>query len=584
MVASPHLLTQWCRLFVHSLAQAGLRDVVLSPGARSTPMVLAVQRCEALRVHVVRDERAAAFFALGQVRASGKACALLCTSGTAPGHYLPAVMEARASGLPLLVISADRPSELHGIAAPQTVDQTHLYGAHAVGFVDLGMPDAHPAALKGLQRRAVQALHQCTHPVTGAVQVNLRATKPLEPPTAKVPCILTQRVDELIQAGAVRVFEGSHGLTSSGIAALSEALNVASRPLVLVGPHPARPQPGLRQVIFGLGCRLAAPVIAEAASQLRFGAALKGVCRPNGYDRILGLPSAVTALAPDFILQIGPPPTSARLLRALATWNAPRWIVAESGWPDVDNRAAGLVLGNMQATLTGLGATASKPQHYCEQWAAAETVAWSSQELPWGEGLVAKTLVQHMPDPAGLMLGNSLSIRHIETHVRGSERAPAVVVQRGVNGIEGLVAGACGWIQQSGRGMALLVGDVSLLHDASSLEWAQGLPAPLVIVVVDNRGGRIFEALDIQNRAPEAMPYFVTPPNVDMQALAQAYGAEYHLVGDEVGLIRAIDAGFERPGATVVHARVPSSGAQSQMKVLMAELEFAWQERGVRNV
>ncbi|CAN0575087.1 unnamed protein product, partial [Laminaria digitata] len=143
------LLTQWSRLFMGALVKAGLTDLVVSPGSRSTPLLLAAQHTEGLELHGVRDERAAGFFALGLARAQ-RCCALLCTSGTAAGHYLPALMEAKASGLSLLVVTADRPPELQGMAAPQTADQARLFGGHAVEFMDLGMPEADPVALHGL--------------------------------------------------------------------------------------------------------------------------------------------------------------------------------------------------------------------------------------------------------------------------------------------------------------------------------------------------------------------------------------------------------------------------------------------------
>lgn len=543
-------------------------------------MVLAVRGCADLRLHLVRDERAAAFFALGHVRASGQACALLCTSGTAAGHYLPAVMEAKASGLPLLVISADRPPELQDIAAPQTVDQTRLFGTHCVAYVDLGMPDEHPAALRGLQRRAAQALHRCKYPEAGAVQLDLRARKPLEPPADDSAAkALTQHVQALIQVGPAQAYGSRPIASSEGLDALRSALSGARRPLFVVGPQGV--QAGFAETVFELARQIGAVVIAEAASQLRLGRVPQGVCRPTGYDRILGLPDAVTALAPDLVLQIGGPATSARLLRALATWEAPRWIAADSGWPDMDNRAQGLVLGEVQDTLTRLGGIDAQTSAYAEQWSQADDLAWSTADVGWGEGLVAKTTLEHLPKDAGLMLGNSLSIRHVETYAV-STGSPAVVVQRGVNGIDGLVAGACGWITQSQRPMALLLGDVSLLHDASSLELARGLPAPLVIVVVDNQGGRIFESLGIQDRVPEAMEFFVTPPEVDIQALGAAYGAQCHHVQDAPALRTALELGFGTKGATLVQASVSPSGARSQLQALLTELELLW--RGTDHV
>ncbi|MBZ0122181.1 MAG: 2-succinyl-5-enolpyruvyl-6-hydroxy-3-cyclohexene-1-carboxylate synthase, partial [Sandaracinaceae bacterium] len=173
------LLTTWSRLVIGSLASAGVRDVVVSPGSRSTPFVLAAARHGGLRVHEVIDERAAGFFALGLARLGGPPPLLLCTSGTAPAHYYPAIVEASLAELPLVALTADRPPELADCGAPQTIDQTRLFGAHARLFADLGAPD--PEALEGLRRLISQAVLRSRYPIPGPVQLNARARKPLEP-------------------------------------------------------------------------------------------------------------------------------------------------------------------------------------------------------------------------------------------------------------------------------------------------------------------------------------------------------------------------------------------------------------------
>ena len=173
------LHSAWAHLFAASLAQCGVAHAVISPGSRSTPLALAL--AAQLPTTVLHDERVAAFFALGQARASGRASVVLATSGTAPGHWLPAVMEAREAGLPLLLLSADRPWEVQQAQASQTVDQMRLFGHHANAYFELGLPDAHPAALRAVPRIAAQAVLATRYPLAGAVQVNAHFRKPLEP-------------------------------------------------------------------------------------------------------------------------------------------------------------------------------------------------------------------------------------------------------------------------------------------------------------------------------------------------------------------------------------------------------------------
>lgn len=560
------------------LVKAGLTDLVVSPGSRSTALLLAAQQTAGLQLHLVRDERAAGFFALGMARAERR-CALLCTSGTAGGHYLPALMEAKASGLPLLVLTADRPPELQGMAAPQTADQARLFGGHTVHFVDLGMPEADLVALRGLARRAVSALHRSVWPVPGPVHVNVPARKPLEPSSTPdgTPSVLGQHVQDILQERVVQAFAPELQPSPQGLNALLEACGQARRPLIIAGPQPAGAAigPALGRLAAGLG----APVIAEAGSQAGLGPVEQGVLRLDGYDRIVRIPDALRALRPDLVIQVGPPPTSNALLRALQSWAAPRWILSPHGWADADGSAQGLIVGDVARSLDALSQMVTATQaDYLNAWQRAEQLAWSVDGGSWGEGLAVQTTVAALEPGVGLMLGNSLSIRHVETYVRGtSQPARPVLVQRGLNGIDGLLAGACGWAEARGA-LCLLLGDVSALHDASSLELGAALSVPLPIVVLDNAGGRVFEALPVHDAAPQARASFITSPKVRWPALAEAYGLPFACAESEGELRGAMAAAQARSGATLIQVQVPPSGAREQLKVLQSGLQNMWRD------
>jgi 2-succinyl-5-enolpyruvyl-6-hydroxy-3-cyclohexene-1-carboxylate synthase len=196
--AADDLHSAWAHLFAASLAQCGVAHAVISPGSRSTPLALAL--AAQLPSTVLHDERVAAFFALGQARASGRPSVVLATSGTAPGHWLPAVMEAREAGLPLLLLSADRPWEVQQAQASQTVDQIRLFGPHANGYFELGVPDAYPGALRAVPRIAAQAVLATQYPLPGAVQVNARFRKPLEPQPSTGQEPWRARLEALVRA------------------------------------------------------------------------------------------------------------------------------------------------------------------------------------------------------------------------------------------------------------------------------------------------------------------------------------------------------------------------------------------------
>ncbi|HIA02131.1 MAG TPA: 2-succinyl-5-enolpyruvyl-6-hydroxy-3-cyclohexene-1-carboxylic-acid synthase, partial [Myxococcales bacterium] len=171
--------TQWANTLVYNLAAAGVTQVVVSPGSRNTPLVLACDRCPQLNIEVVLDERAAAFVALGMSRVSGTPTALVCTSGSACAHYLPAIIEARYSRIPLIVLSADRPAELHNCGAPQTINQEQIFGKHVVASFELKAPNAGEANINEAAALAVQAVRMATGSPQGPVHLNLPFRKPM---------------------------------------------------------------------------------------------------------------------------------------------------------------------------------------------------------------------------------------------------------------------------------------------------------------------------------------------------------------------------------------------------------------------
>ncbi|MEM9293170.1 MAG: 2-succinyl-5-enolpyruvyl-6-hydroxy-3-cyclohexene-1-carboxylic-acid synthase [Acidobacteriota bacterium] len=370
---SREVLTAWSRLLLQSLADAGVRDVVISPGSRSTPFLAAARATPALRCVSILDERSAAFYALGQGRSSGRPSLLLCTSGSAAANYLPAVVEASASGVPLIALTADRPFELQRCSAPQTIDQVRLFGDHARAYLELGAPDPHPAALRGLRRLAAQAVALSRGPEPGAVHLNARARKPLEPSIPEgAEGNLWAQVEELLREPLPPTEPAELQPAPRSIQRLVRALRQSRRPVIALGPAPLEDS-SLRFAVARLAAAANAVVFAEATSQLRFGPWFDSATDrwPGGdprksdqsvvEDPRFGSIDALVAAArgegltpkqrvekdaqgttdspwlPDFILQIGPPLTSGAWLRWLDDHRAqrPRRIVlSRRGWPD----------------------------------------------------------------------------------------------------------------------------------------------------------------------------------------------------------------------------------------------------------
>lgn len=592
-----NLLTEWAHTLFDALATAGVRDVVMSPGSRCTPFVLAAAGDRRLTLHDVIDERSAAFFALGHAKTTGRAVALLCTSGTAPAHYLPAVIEASEVGAPLVIVTADRPFELQGCGAPQTVDQVKLFGDHARAYFDLGDPDASAASLRAVRRVAAQAVLAASHPRPGAVHVQARARKPLEPigaasfdERALAELAAGVRGEPLTLAIAPRVLAAPEALDR-----VARDCSTAARGAIVCGPAPLASR-ALVDEVAALARESGFVLCAEAGSQLRHvaAAARAGVTAFDSFDLCWRTAPGRAALAPDVVIQLGATPTSSSFDALVSSAIAPvRHVLATHGWPDPHGRAASVVLGDLHDALVTLrrrlGELRGTGQSAATSWARrvseADRAAWACvrDELDAArthltEGQAVRGLLDALPADALLAIGNSLPIREVDTFVPSVGRPLSVWTQRGANGIDGLVSGAAGAARASGRPCALLLGDVSLLHDLGGLAVARSVATPLVVLVVNNGGGRIFEQLPIASCAsvePAALAHFTTPPSLDLASAAAAFGLRHVAAASGDALEHALGAALGHAGCTVVEAVVPPHEARAQNARVIASVESA---------
>lgn len=564
------LQTLWARTIVRALADGGVRTAVVSPGSRSTPLAAALaDPASPVTIHIVVDERAAGFFALGLARATGAPVALVCTSGTAPAHYYPAVIEAAMAEVPLVVISADRPPEMHGGGAAQTIDQTRLFGAHARTFVDLGPPGPDELALRATRRRVIQTVLAARAPRPGPVQINVPLRKPLEPaaPGTAEELALAARLEALTTRVAP---PGSPRANDGAVAALAAALAGSRRPFVVAGPRGLDPvrDAAVAAAVSRLARRRGAVVLAESTSQLR-GVLDPEVTRLDRFDLVL----ATTSLTPDLLIQLGAEPVAAAWPGFLAAHpDVPRWVVAEHPWPDPHSSAAGVVLGDVADALDR--AAAAAPAHADAAWlhqvAAVDRRACAiADELLAGGGEPA--MVRAALDGAGdalVMLGNSLPVRVVDQVWSGGPRR--ILSQRGASGIDGLIAGAAG-AAASGPPVVLVLGDVSFAHDVGSLALLR--KANVTVVVIDNHGGRIFEALPVRDSVSgdDFARLWLTAPDLDVVAIARGFGltAETVRSPDE---LRAAVAGRR---TTILHVPVAPSSARTFRETAIAKLREA---------
>lgn len=568
MTQNAHLA--WSRLVLGSLVAAGVRHAVVSPGSRSTPLALAalaLAEAGSLALDVVVDERSAAFLALGRARVTGEPSLLVCTSGTAAAHYLAALVEAEQAGVPLVVLTADRPFEAAHAGSAQTIDQTRLFGAHARRFVELGAPD--PAALPALPRLVAAAVHDATSAPAGPVHLNARFRKPLEP-EGDGSSALDAEVARLLERGPPRRGRVERLADEAGLEVATRLLARAERPLVIAGPQPACA--GHARALATFARALDAPVLAEATSQLRFGHA-EGATVIGHFSALLRSRRLAPELWPDVAVEVGRTPTSAAWASLVSSLGAPRVVLTDDRRADPEGNAAVVLEGDLAPTLAALThrlepLRARAP--FVERWRSLDrAVAALAREHAGGDALTeastARAVVGALSRVEGrLVLGNSLPVRDVDAWCSPTAEPVEVVSQRGASGIDGLVAQAVG-VAALGRPTALLLGDVSFLHDAGSLALTGRAPLPLAVVVVDNGGGRIFERLPVAGRVPEPSfeRLFVTARPLDREALARAYGVAFARPTSASELERTLAAALASEAPTLIEVKVsPHDGAE----------------------
>lgn len=533
----------WADAFVAALVAAGLRQFVLAPGARSAPLALAALRRPELDCHVINDERAAGYFALGLGKASGQPAAVLCTSGTAAANLLPAVMEANLACVPLLVLSADRPAEAHGWGANQTVDQLRLYGEQVRAFHAVPAPTGELPA-HYLRALAARLIETCLAPVPGPVHANLPFREPLLPDALPAPPPLPEPVAPCAPAPAP--------VAPAGIEAL--AAQLSGRPGVIVCGE-ARYPTGFAAAIARLAARLDAPILAEPLANLR--------CGPHDKTRILAHAARflrhAQLPAPDWVLRCGAFPVSRTVERWLAELAAARHILvaAPGRWPDPLWRSDTLLRGDPLATIAAL-APHCRPASpdFCAQWRDAEEKAAVLADGPLFEGAVARLLLDALPAGAHCFVGNSLAIRAVDAFGGTRDQPLTLYGNRGASGIDGNIATAAGIHAASRAPTALLIGDQAALHDCGSLALLAG--RGIVAVVLDNGGGGIFDQLPFARGVPADIfrRGWTAPPQADFAALAAAFGLRYAQADAAPALRQALREAFATGGGWLLRAAV----------------------------
>jgi len=560
--------------FAEELARSGVRHAVLSPGSRSTPLAVALHREDAIDLTVIVDERSAGFFALGAAQATRTPVAVLCTSGTAAANLHPAVCEADESGVPLLVLTADRPPELRDIGAGQTIDQLKLYGDAVRWFCEVGTHEADDEGLLHYRSTACRAFAAARgEPRSGPVHLNFAWREPLAPMPGETGVTATDPL--ALQGRDVRPLTAVTPIDARpddfALDELARHLREAESGVIVAG---RQTDPGLREPLARLGLAAGFPILAEPTSQIRWGPHDKGNV-VSAYDAILrGGPLAESPA--DLVLRFGEMPTSKSLRAWVARARAEIAVDPSGGWNEPTRRAAAVLRAGPAALATGiaerLGSAGEPPAAWLEADAAAREAFASELDLGAEptEPALQLALARSYADGDLVYTASSMPIRDQEAFLPPGEADVLFLANRGANGIDGLVSSGIGAAHASGRPTTVVTGDLGMLHDIGALAALAAVSVPVRIVVIDNGGGGIFEFLpqaDALDRR-EFEELLGTARALDLAASARAFGIPHRRVERLTGLGDALAAGtglielpVERRANVELHRRL--NGAAS---------------------
>lgn len=524
---NPNLLLS--DLFVDALVKGGLRHVCIAPGSRSTPLALAFAAHPNVRVHMQLDERSAGFLALGLALATDAPIAMLCTSGSAAANFLPAIVEAHESQVPLIVLTADRPPELRGSGANQTMDQLKLFGSHVLMFAEMPLPEPEPPALvqRHVRSMAARALAISNGAPKGPVHLNFPFRKPLEPSAEEV-----QARTFPLDLPFTRMDRGVLLPSDKQIADLVDVIQQHPRGVIVCGPRCAGEE--FSAAVLALSEASGYPIFADAVSGVRSNSGI--VTR---YDLLLDPKiSAETSrdFQPEVVIRFGAVPTSQVLNDALARCDAQHRIrVVEHGvWADDDFRMTwqfhaepALVCRQVVSSLEGTERDAG----WLQQWRdadcnAAQVMHEVLEEAEWFDMQAVNDVLSALPANARFFAGNSLSVRHVDALAQAGSPVE-LFGSRGVSGIDGNVSTVLGIAAADERRPVVgLLGDITLIHDMNGLLAMKRLPNA-TIVVVNNDGGGIFHRLPIAGIDPPFTELFLTPHGLRFEHAAKLHGLRY---------------------------------------------------------
>ena len=523
-------MNEYIAALVDEFYQLGVRHAVFSPGSRSTTMAMLFKEHEGFETYMNIDERSASFMALGIAKAHKEPTVLVCTSGSAVAHYLPAILEAQYTGVPLIVLSADRPHTLLHVGAPQTVDQHKIFGTAVNYFEELAVPqESHYYTYP--RQVARKAYMKAMDTKKGPVHINVPLFEPLVPELSRNHFEAGRSSFKVVKPNYSDIFACGEG---------NNLLERYERILILAGPQIDVDE---ADMIRSFGEALQAPILADPLSNVRGCGTSKVVI--STYDALLAGQPLWYELKPDCVIQFGQIVVSKRVQQMIASWTDVEYIEVNSTMDSMN--PTGKTTMHVQASIdvfTHVYGKNNNSDTYLNIWrrldqAGKKQLSSTIDEPHCFEGRTIRELQKQIPEDGQIFVANSMTIRDFDYFWFSGESKAVLYGNRGVNGIDGTISTALG-LAANGRPTYLVTGDLSLFHDLNGLAVAKTHNLNLTIILHNNDGGGIFEYLP--QKGTKHFDYlFSTSQGLDYSGAAKLYGCGYTKISspDELSSVLA---------------------------------------------
>ena len=556
-------MNEYIAALVDEFYQLGVRHAVFSPGSRSTTMAMLFKEHEGFETYMNIDERSASFMALGIAKAHKEPTVLVCTSGSAVAHYLPAILEAQYSGIPLIVLSADRPHTLLHVGAPQTVDQHKIFGTAVNYFEELAVPqESHYYTYP--RQVARKAYMKAMDTKKGPVHINVPLFEPLVPELSRNHFEAGRSSFKVVKPNYSSVFgcDNRNNLThinnaidiahgNDGTKEINDLLKRYERILILAGPQIDIDE---AETIRSFGEALQAPILADPLSNVRGCSTSKVVI--STYDALLAGQALWHELKPDCVIQFGQIVVSKRVQQMIASWTDVEYIEVN---PTMDSmNPTGKTTMHVQASIdvfTHLYGKNNNSDTYLNIWrrldqAGKKQLSLAIDEPHCFEGRTIRELQKQIPEDGQIFVANSMTIRDFDYFWFSGESKAVLYGNRGVNGIDGTISTALG-LAVNGRPTYLVTGDLSLFHDLNGLAVAKTHNLNLTIILHNNDGGGIFEYLP--QKGTKHFDYlFSTSQGLDYSGAAKLYGCGYTKISSPDELSSALAKIGQESGVHII--------------------------------